>query len=369
MTDHPDAPARGMALSDWPGPDRAAWRRALMPFDPFEPSVGRASLWKVTTRRTYEGGYGRFLAFLAWIGELDRAAAPGDRATEAHLRAFHARLKADGLAPYTIAGHLMGLARVLAAMHPERDFSWITRASRRIHGEAAPVRDVTLQFRPLEEIRGLAWRLMWEAQNGVFRGAVDRAILYRDGLLLALVGGPRPLRRSNLAAIRIGEHLRRRGDEWWLSFPASEMKNGRPFECPWPEESAPALELYLAEHRPVLLGSSAEDSFLVDALWISSGRKKPLSRGDVAYRIKKRTGDAFGTPITSHTPRHMVATAIATLRPESAALIAGVLGHASVEAGEESYNKARQIDAAMRYQEALREMRKDEGRRRLRPRS
>jgi integrase len=369
MTDVAKAARLIVPVSSWPAPDQGAWRRALRPFDPFDPSIGRACLWRASTRKTYEDGYGRFLAFLDSIGELERTAAPGDRATEVRLRAFYARLQADGLAPYTIAGHLMGLGRVLSAMHPDRDFSQITRASRRIHGQARPVSDVTERFRPLEEIRGLAWRLMWEADNGVFRNPVDRAILYRDGLILAFLC-ERPLRRANLAAIRIGEHLRRRGDEWWLTFPAAEMKNGRPFEFPWPQESSLALERYLAEHRKALLGPPGEDGSATDALWVSSGSKGALSYGDVGFRVKLRTREAFGTAINPHDFRYMAATLIAARQPESAPSIAGILAHTGPETAEKHYIKPGQVDAVLRYQEVLRETLKSGGRdRREKPKS
>jgi integrase len=321
--------------------------------------VGKASSWDPSTRENYEVGYGRFLNFAESIGELDPKEKPFERATDDRLRRFHARLIEDGLAPYTIANYIMGVACVLAAMHPDRDFSRFTRASRRLHREASPIRDVSKQFVPIEEIYGLAWRLMFEAEAGPFRSDVERAILFRDGSILALLCDC-PIRRPNLAVIELDRHLDRRKDEWWLRFDASEMKADRPFACPWGEESAPALHRYLGKHREVLL-RHVERGFMgepTNALWISKRWGRKLSYNDVATRVQKRTLDAFGVAINPHTFRHLGNTIIATLHPRSAPLMAGLLAHASIDASETSYNLARQVDALDRWQEVLHEIRK-----------
>ncbi len=339
-----------MPVWRWPSRDRTAWRKACEPCDPFNPQIGRASVWKQSTRANYQLGYGRWLAWWERNGDLDHHARPGERATQERLRAFLASLRADGLAPYTQAGHLMGLSRVLSAMDPTGDYGWITTASLRLHVQARPVTDVTERLRDVREVFKLGLDMMWEAQNGRFRSSHQNATLFRDGLIMAFVV-LRPLRNANFSAIRIGEHLRRRGEAWWLSFPEGEMKAGRPFECPFPDELSDALEHYIEVHRRTLLEGKGKESENSGALWISRGSRGHLSSADIRVRIQKATKEEFGRAINPHDFRHLLATTVATDNPVGVTDTPTMLGHVDLESSEEYYNKAKQADAAMRYQE------------------
>jgi hypothetical protein len=42
------------------------------------------------------------------------------------------------------------------------------------------------------------------------------------------------------------------GESWRLVIPGAETKTGQPLDLPFPEVLVPALERYLARHRPVL---------------------------------------------------------------------------------------------------------------------
>jgi hypothetical protein len=90
------------------------------------------------------------------------------------------------------------------------------------------------------------------AQGHRAQGPVDhRALLFRDGLLIALMIH-RPLRISNMAAIELNQHLRRTKGGVRLAFEAAEMKSARPYSCVVPKGLSAALERYLSEFRPRL---------------------------------------------------------------------------------------------------------------------
>jgi integrase/recombinase XerD len=201
-------------------------------------------------------GYGGFLAWLQSVGALDPDAGPTGRATRERLRQYVEALQARGLANRSLGNAVQALANALQAMAPDGDWSYIQRASSRLHARAVAVVDINAKMRPREEIYQFGLDLMAAADHDRFRNGWERAVLYRDGLLLALLV-LRPLRVSNAAQIRIGRQLHRRGEAWWLSFDATEMKSARPFECPWPDALAVALDRYIETHRPRITEGAA----------------------------------------------------------------------------------------------------------------
>ncbi|MGH6955123.1 MAG: tyrosine-type recombinase/integrase [Caulobacteraceae bacterium] len=341
----------------WPAVDRAAWAIALAPLDPFEPTVGLASRWKASTRGLYVNAYGRWLTWLRLSGQLSMAEAPGARATDARVKGFYQSLKSDGLAPLTIAGRLAGLARVLEAMDPTGDVRWISRAAGRLY-KSPPVKDVAIRLRPAAEVVQLGRDLMQEAEGGGIKSQLHRAIMFRDGLMIAFLAH-RPVRIVNLAAIDIDAHLHRRGEEWWVAFPADEMKQSNSFEFPWPADLDPALGSYLQDYRQTLIVAEEGSDSSPRALWTThkGGR---LRKGSIHRIVSQRTKRRFGVAINPHAFRHLAATTIATDDPEGVTAVAAVLGHTSLETSEIHYNKAKQVDAGRQYQAVVEALRRPE---------
>ena len=343
----------------WPELDRHAWARALEPFDPFDRKVGTASRWRRSTRVLYENSYGRWLTYLKVTGILDETEAPGARASPPRVRAFHDTLLQQALAPYTIAGRLMGLSRVLAAMDPDGDFSFISIAASRVHMRAQPIKDVSLRLQPAEVVLGLGLEMMRAAEEEGRFASLEAAMRYRDGLIIAFLVY-RPLRSGNLAGTGLHEQLRWTGEGWVLAFTSEEMKGKRPFDCDWPVELELHLDRYIQVHRERLLDEQASDVPVPKALWITCGGNR-MRREDVYYSVRRWTAEAFGAPITPHNFRHLAASTIAADDPEGVAGIAGVLHHSSLKTSESHYNKARQIEACRQYQSTVARLR---GRRR-----
>jgi integrase len=343
----------------WPELDRAAWGRALEPFDPFNAKVGQASRWRASTRRLYETAYGRWLTYLKLQGQLDPAEPPGARATLKRARAYYETLKREGLAPYSIAGRLTGLSRVLTAMEPDADFRFIGVAGSRVHTRARPVKDVGARLQPAEAVLLLGLELMREADGEERFSPLEAAVRYRDGLIIAFLVY-RPLRPGNLASIASDGQLQRRGQGGDLVFTAGEMKGNRPFACSWPAELEPLLERYIQVHRSRLLAQLAPERAPSKALWLSC-RGRPLGRNDIGYSVRTRTAQAFGAPISPHHFRHLAASTIAADDPEGVTGIATVLHHASLKTSEAHYNKARQMEACRQYQTTVARLRRRRG--------
>ena len=348
--------ARCTPVSEWPDLDRAAWAVALEPADPFEPSSGYAHRWKASTRKEIEGGYGRWLHWLAQTGQLDRASAPGQRVTHERTHAYLRTLRDAGNADNTIAGRLQQLCNALRAMDPLGDWQWIHRASSRIQSNAVPVRDPVSRMQPAEDIIALGVDLMRAAEHDRFRSPCDRATLFRDGLILAFLV-QRPFRSVNLASIRLGEHLQQVGGTWRLRIDASETKGGEAIQCDWPAVLVEGLEQYLKVHREELLKGASPPNSSVPSLWISR-HGKPMGVDAISVQVGNRTRGEFGRAINLHTFRHIAATTIATSDPAGSANIQCVLGHASMTASEKYYNRATRLSAGVSFQGTIADLRR-----------
>lgn len=347
---------RCVPLGEWPEADREAWLRALDGTDVFNPAVGQALRWSPETRKMIVSGYGRWVGWLLINGELHSQELPAARATRDRVEAYFAALQHEGLADYTIAGRLLQLGDALKVMAPEDDFSWIRLAAWRLHSCARPSRDLRTRLRPADEVLQLGLDLMQAADHDRFRQPVERACLFRDGLIIAFLT-LRPIRSKNLTGLALGVHVARRGHGWWVTVEEAEGKTKRGVEFPWPSRLSSALERYLDVHRPTLLNCSRRQAQAGEALWISTHGTAMTSHA-LGFQVKARTGDEFGEPINLHSFRHIAATTIATDDPDNATSIAAILGHASTGSSDRHYNRARSVDAGRRYQAVVEETRK-----------
>lgn len=335
--------------SDWPEADQRAWRRALEE-DPLAPGgAGAAGGWRPSTIRFAEINYGVWLAWLARKGLLGAGTDPAARATRENLREFLADMRWAGLSEHSVATRLGGVATAFRAIAPEFDARFISRAAGRVRGRAKPLRDFEAKFRPPEELLELGHQLMARADNADLP-EVDRALFYRDGLLIVLMVH-RPLRISNMAAIKLDQHLQKSRGGYRLAFEAAEMKSARPYACVFPDALVEALERYLMEFRSLLSVRCGEGK-ASSALWLGP-RGQPLKPCAVEAALRRRTRTAFGEPMGPHLLRHIVATTVAEHSPENVSEVPTILGHQNLETSERHYIHANAIAAGRKLQEAF----------------
>lgn len=333
---------------------------ACQPRDLLEPDVGYAQRWKPATRHMIVSGYGRWLNHLSITGLFDPAHSPAERATKENVASYIESMEALGLADYTRAGRLQQLGNALRAIAPAPDnWAWLLRASSRVHQTAKPVRNQQAKMQPVELVVKLGFDLMHAAEHDRFRTPTERAVLYRDGLLLAFQA-MRPIRIANTAMIQLDHHLRRVGDGWRVYFAAHELKAGEGLEFAWPLDLQEQLERYLKDHRPTLLKGAGVKSGPQDGLWIS---KQGFDMGEdaIAFQNRSRTKEELGVAINVHSHRHIAATTIATFSPSCSADIMAILGHASMRPSEKHYNKASIASASANYQTTIANLRAESG--------
>jgi integrase len=308
---------------------------------------GSRARYSAASNRKNADCYGLWLAWLG--GRLNLADAPADRVTPEHVRAYVSELSGV-VASNTVLTHLRAVYEMALVMGPGRDWKWIREVAARVRMQAEPVRRKRDRMVSSHELLLLGQRLMISALAQP--SPCLRASTYRNGLIIALLAA-RPLRRRNLAGLELDRTLVRRGATWWIDVPALETKMKEPIEAPWPEALTPALEVYLNEHRPLLIQRVGRWTRPVgNALWVSNDGSpmRPRSLYDI---IVRRTLQAFSRPINPHLFRDCAATSIAIEDPKHVFIASQILGHRSTATTERYYNQAQAIEAARQYQDFL----------------
>ena len=308
---------------------------------------GPAGHWSAASRRKTSSGYGRYLVWLGARDLLDSSCPPADRVTKDLVAAY-----VDDLAicnrGYTVLCRVQELYDAIRVMAPDRDWAWLRRIGSAIRTRTVPAKS-KLGPGPLSASAGQAWgRPDGEAEVAGDLTPLQRAVQFRDGLMIALLAY-RPLRISNFSAITIGRQLVRQGNGYWLRFEPEETKTRRILEAGVPAEVRPGLERYLDHYRIVLLtGANRRPPANTDALWISE-TATPMAIISIHNRFRRRTGAAFGFPVSPHLFRDSAATAIATDGPAHVRAIMPILGHSTLATAEQHYNHASSLDASRRH--------------------
>jgi len=330
-----------LRLARWPEADRAAWAAALAEGDIFD-GRGPAAHWAAGSRRSVASGYGRWIGYLQAVVPAARALAPAERISRDRIRRYIDHLAAE-ITPAGVFNYVKHLYDAIRVMAPEPDWRWLKTLVWRLDGRTSRRNKAGRMVTPGQLIR-LGIGLMEQARPEV--DGLDAAIAYRDGLVIALLAC-RPIRRRNLAALRIGRHLVHSGSRWHIVFRAGETKNRQPYEATIPEFLQPFLERYLDEIRPRFPKANSHDG-----LW-ASAKGGPLSDTALYDQVCKRTRIAFGKPINLHLFRDIAATEIAYRDPARIGIARDLLGHSDLRAVDRHYNQASQVQAGRAYHQAL----------------
>ena len=311
-----------MPIADWAPADQAAWRAATRGGDLLDDPAPLSAL-APTTLYNYQQSYGRWLSFLASQNEPRPGERVETRLTPEKLAAYIEHLRQRKLAPLSIFYSIVALEQVVRALEPERDWRWLRPLVRRLGRTARPIRLKRARLLPSSELFASGRELLAQAESSIDRSPRQRAVLHRNGLMMALLAA-RPLRRANFVAIEIGRHLRQVGAGWTLAFEAHETKTRTVTEVPFPQDLASDLVRYLEVSRPVLLGAGSSQR-----LWLSvTGR--PLSGMTLYTIVCGITRRCFGHEITPHLFRDCLATDIAIHDPDRVRMAATLLGHRSL---------------------------------------
>jgi integrase/recombinase XerD len=352
--------SKSIPVALWPKLDREAWEAALRPGDDIFEASGPASRWSPATRRKTQLGYGRFLFFLDQRGELDPDASPTIRVSRERLLDYLAELQHTNRG-HTIQNRMQELGDAMRALAPGQDWRWILRAASRLRCSAIPAHDKRAKLRPIEELISQGLQLMEAAEREQGLSALARALQYRDGLIIAFLGF-HPIRRRNLAALAMGQHVIEAGEQFVLHL--AETKSGEPYETVVARRLTEPLRRYLGQHRPVLLSQRGRwYAPPGDALWISK-HGSACSEDTFENVIRKRTGTEGRPALSPHLFRTCAATSIAVRAPQSVHAIPAILGHRSPKTHERYYTLAGSLEASRAYAQAISGLKRNFARRR-----
>jgi len=346
-------------IEDWPLLHRRAWEAAFVTGGLFD-APGAATCWRAASARKTRLGYS---AWLHWrLNQTDadaariKASRPEDLISREAVLAYAEQL-ASLNASMTVYNRLQELYDASRVMAPGCDWTWLKMAQRNLRARAKPENDKLDRLRSADTLEALGLSLMaeaetaaysWDGRNGPAMTLLQRALAFRDGLMIALLIR-RPFRTKNYLALEIGKTLVVEGDAASFAFPASQMKGKRPMDVAFPKPLISALERYLDHYRPILLSQSGEAKGLItNALWISRDGTK-LVEVSLHKAIRRRTREAFGAAIPPHWFRDAAVTFLVRDAPASARLSGSILGHSSPEIANRHYNQALMIDSARRH--------------------
>ena len=287
MTGHRRNPPsqQALPLPDWPRTDRDTWTAAQETAGVLYDG-GVASHLKAHTRCDLTRRYAYFLSFLAHRGRLDPNGPAAASVTELNMLDYVHHLE-PRVSSVTLAQSLWKIARVASFLDPGRDWRWLRRLSRRLQLRARP-RDRRSDVVEIKELYRLGRRLMHQADKAEKATAFSRALLHRDGLIIALLAAD-PLRLANTTDLEIGRTLIKDGATWSFNIPAEETKGGRLHLAILPDWSLSCIDRYVEHYRPLFRHADATNRLWLSEMvgrltttrsiiWSASGPIRPSAR-------------------------------------------------------------------------------------------
>lgn len=329
-----------LPVDEWPEADREAFRAAYEPGDIFDETNGPGTHLAEGTRRMVETAYRRWLGFLKANYPSDLALPPAERITPERVRAFIDHLNGE-TRPTSVAITIDHLCKAAHLISPMDDWNWLKSLTSRLMSRAQPEDRFDRLVAPCRTL-DFGIQLMDEALKLPVTSHKEREILYRDGLLLALLS-LWPIRRRSLAALTISRHLEFHDAGVNVLLHPSDTKAKRAESFRVPEPILPYLLRYLREIRPRLLGRRGHNGLS------ASYRGRPLSDGQLYQIVRARTLQKFDKAMGLHDFRRAASTFLAMNAPEKIGLIPGVLQHASPDVSDQHYNLARSMQAGHRF--------------------
>jgi hypothetical protein len=248
--------------------DRRAWLEAHKRDDDDLLGADRpAARWRPSTKELYVRNYGFWLNFLGSQGLLDPKQPPEARVTQSRVAAYLQAECGLGNSARTLVNHAVGLRHMFEALAPAVDWKWMLPALGKLKSRVAATKNHS-DLPSIKELFDLGMLLMRRAEGEEGGSPKQRAVLYRNGLSIAVLAARPFMRRQNLATMRIGQHIVKDGSLYRLKFSGDDMKGRRGLGGPLPGVLTALVDKYVEVHRPVLfLGKPDVDG----TLFISGG--------------------------------------------------------------------------------------------------
>jgi frataxin-like iron-binding protein CyaY len=163
-----------------------------------------------------------------------------------------------------------------------------------------------------------------------------------------------PIRVKNYTALDIGTSFKEVDDTWWIIVPRRDTKNEwRRGASSTADYLNTAIDLYLKQSRPILIGKQAPTT----ALWISSRTGQRFTTKNLGTLISKITLQTIGVDVSPHLFRTAAATTLAVYAGDKPHLASAVLGHSDKRVADDHYKRASTVQAALQYAAIVQQMR------------
>lgn len=350
---------RALIVANWPDRDREAWLAiaASQSDDLLTDSIIlRVRAWRPSSKELFVRCYGLWLAWLRDEGLLDPDDHPGDRMTRARLLSYLKAQRQLGATARTLVNHVVSLRHMFETLAPDRDLTWMLSVVRRLKAMVTSTRNHS-DLPSIRELFEFGVHLMRSAEDLAGLSPKQRALRFRNGLIISLLAARPMMRRENIARIKIGENLITEGGAVWLVFGSEEMKGGRGRQAPLPAILVGAIDRYIERHRPILLLGRSEP----DRTLFISMMGRPIYPHAMANEIADLTQSEFGRRVNLHDFRRSAGSSVANEDPDHVGIVRELLGHVDYRTSEGFYVFANEAGAFRRLEEALDRAGREEG--------
>lgn len=341
------ADRRALPLNQWPIEDREAWTAAFKPKGLFDDGIDCSKL-KGPTRQSYYGAYARWLRFLTIHFPVLLQSPPATRVTKVTIAAWLKTMQE--LAPLSRWSEVGCLLRALAIICPNAGFEWLRALHRKLDAVAEPLTPAALKARESDWLLAQGIAYMDKADLNREHRPLMGSSAYRDGLTVAFLA-LHPLRRRSLAALTLSQHIRINETGITIILGDKDVKNGIGFSFELAPKLVPYVRTYLEVHRPRLLQGRN-----VDAFWVTY-QGRAMTAKSFSERFHKASEKIIGEHMIMHAFRHSAGTTWANRDPETAMLVAPLLGHSTLNTAQKHYVAADRKRATSKYQAILRDRR------------
>lgn len=315
-----------LPFSNWPDVDRQLFEAGHPRGDIFDRRANAALSHRTVYAR--RSAYGQFLQILCDHRPDQLALPPDQRVTPNNLRLAMEVLRRN-CSDHTVGTFLQKVHLVIRAMYPSDIWEWIYLAQRQVQRRAAPLprREVLSS-----ELYPVGLSLMDKAiaaSNARDVLLIDDAEQFRNGQMIALLA-EQPMRRGELAAIKIDEHLEKIDDQWVINLPPELVKTREARRYELSNRLSDYMDVYLNIYRPLFPNADGHPG-----LWPYKDR--PMVDKMIRRYVRKHTQDALGFAVTPHRFRNAAATFTSVADPANIRMAKGLLGHASLAVTEKHY--------------------------------
>ena len=313
-----------LPFGEWPAGTQQLWEAVFEPGDLFD-DANRGAHLAPSTREALRVSFAQYFRFISDHHDelLDR---PPEAWINRQLIAEYVPLLRKTNQETSVATSLHHLRLALRLIYSDIDWSWLLTITKRI-AATAPRKARKHGSMTSERLYLLGIELMDRAVADARRKckiSKVTAMVYRDGLLIALLALFIPRRRT-VTAMRVGKQLVRAGELWALDIPPEDTKNGQALDFPISADMSRRIDTYLQEFRIRLPGAVSHNG-----LWVSN-KRRPMSDSAIYDAVHRRTKKAFGFGVNLHWFRHAAGCFWSIQDPVNVRGVKDLMGHASYD--------------------------------------